>query len=564
MTDKKSPSLADADNIVISKKGYEIDICAEPIVLPVVNGNRYLYVDKLKDYFGAIFLQKFRIFLRFILQRQSVETAISLFDGINWLIAVRSADDRKKITNGLLHRFKAAADKEANKHPCRKLRQWLLWDWETSTSPMLSLEQVALVRKWKFKDIKPYAAIREGRDGVGPLSRMEDLKLQAALKHPTTDRFVGRFLTDYQVATIIAILRKIGVRPTQISYTKQQDLKVWEHDGHRVGFLLIPDVKDGEAPRANFRKHRLPEELLEMIERAILDRNEAAVGDWLFPRAAPLMNTPPGAPPEEAWRARSIDQAISSWIERRGLTSVGGVTMKANPRRIRYTFATELAPRMSPLELAYALGHSDPRSVMHYFTYSDGFYARLSTVDGATKWGLAAASFAGKISDAPLKEAHGGVVFFGGELHLESTDIIGVGRCGAQVRCKLFPPMSCYGCSRFRPDPDADHASVLETLVNWRAKRPGKVGKRTDPLQGQLDDVIEAAGYLVGILPAYHWVRDRLRAGLSQPTIEEIASETGVSDEILAKDQSIQALLEQWPVSSRGAGRIAARRKNRD
>lgn len=541
-------------------KRFEIDIDADPLILPVTNGNRYIYLNIFAAHFGEDIVFKIRDYIAYILPRQSTESAVQLLDGVRLLSSLQD-NESVSVTDRLLHRFKAHAETSINKQPFRKIKVWLLWDRVRSDKPILSREQAAIVQTWRFKNPAPYAAIRQGNDGVGPLSRREDLLLQAEVKIASDDEVVFLQVTGRQARTIVTAIRTLGLRPTQLAYAKLEDLKVWKHGGQRVGFLSIPNVKDGEAPRASFTKRRLLPDLLDMIERAIEDRAPGAVGGWLFPRREALETLPSGSPEEEYWRLRSLDQIVDSWIKRRGLKGANGKPLRGKPRRLRYTFATELAPRTSPIELAHLLGHKDQRSVMHYFTYGENFFERLSTMDGATQWGLAAASFTGLISDDPTEGGDGGPIAFGPELHLGSTPILNIGRCGAAARCRLFPPLSCYGCNRFRPDPDADHASVLRVMVQWRENRPSQVGKTKDPLQAQLDDVIEAAGYLVGILPAFLWTRDQLRNGRDRPSLVDISLATEVPIEVISKDKSILALREAWQSQKRGARRIAARKK---
>lgn len=42
--------------------------------------------------------------------------------------------------------------------------------------------------------------------------------------------------------------------------------------------------------------------------------------------------------------------------------------------------------------------------------------------------------------------------------------------CGADAACHLDAPFTCYGCAKFQPLSEADHAAVLERLERRRAQ----------------------------------------------------------------------------------------------
>lgn len=547
--------------IVITKVGYNVDLNNDPVIIPISRGLRYIYLKDFPHYFSEGVMNSIKDYFDFLLTKYAGGNAVSFYDALTDLVALMEPNG--EITDRLLDRFRERVGESANAKSGGKLKSWLLWDIKISDNPVLSLAQAAKVRKWKFKSREPYAAIRLGKEGVGALPRRDDLRLREELRKPDDSVALAMGQTDLQVRTIITIIRQLGVRAVQVSFMKLQDLRVWEYDGRRVGVLMVPEAKNREAPRASFRQRQLSAELLAMIEAAIKDRSPDAVGDWLFSRREPLSTLPQNSPPEEYWRVTTVDQLVKPWIRNRAIPSVTGGIVKASPIRLRYTYATELAPKMTPIELGHALGHKDERTVMHYYTFDQSFFRRLSSVDGATKWGLVAANFAGLLSEVSSETDDGGAIVFGPGLELDDIPILQIGRCGALERCHLFPPFSCYGCRRFKPDPDADHEAALKALVKWREGRPTSVGKTRDPLQGQLDEVIEGAGYLVGILPAYHWARDRMRASLPKPSIDEISAASGVPVEVIAEDRSIREILGQWPVESSGSKRISKRRNAR-
>lgn len=275
-------------------------------MIPSTDGNRYLWIRKFEYDFGKDAFEKIVQYLSFLLERYSSATSIGFYDGLNLLSSTQIAEEGPAITDRLLHKFKQVCDDTGTIHPARRVRAWLLWDKDTSGAPLLTVQQAAIVRKWRFKNPAPYAAIRQGKDGVGPLPRRDDIRLRQEIDRPSDELRLFGQLTDRQIRAVIALIRRFGARPTQLCYSKVEDLRVWEHAGRRVGVLMIPDVKDGEAPRAHFRERRLSPDLLEMIADAMLDRPSEAVGNWLFCRRTPLATLPEGAPPEEGWRARSL------------------------------------------------------------------------------------------------------------------------------------------------------------------------------------------------------------------------------------------------------------------
>ena len=68
----------------------------------------------------------------------------------------------------------------------------------------------------------------------------------------------------------------------------------------------------------------------------------------------------------------------------------------------------------------------------------------------------------------------------------------GIGFCGANELCKLYPPLSCYICPKFVAWSDGPHQQMLDELKNHIDFLKNQSGNPSDRIHKQLSEVMEA------------------------------------------------------------------------
>lgn len=547
------------------RSGLRVEVHGMLWPVPVSSGIRWLNFEDLG--WDVQLTECTREYISWLMERRASSTVANNFNSLISYARFCHGRNYDPMSLTAMSTFRADSVSEGLAEYVLNVRSWYLWSIRQYRWPCFSEDVQLVVENWTIIPDQPHHAIRRGDPNVGPLHPTEDKVLKSAFHNKTLDEDVFAGLTGRQVRAFAATLRTLGIRPQQGSWLKRSDLRVWSRNGREIAILFVPRAKTGKPPRAEFKKIRLTKRLCELLQTVIQDIPEAAGDDpWLFSRQCPSEEQVSFGWMDEAWRPKTADQALKRWAKKLNLTSpVNGHQIHLTPRRLRYTYATNLAPKVSPAELAEALDHIDMRSIAYYYTYAADFFDRLSTVDGATKWGAIARTFLGIVQPAsPEGGRDGGPIVSPFELMDDLGDIVGLGRCGSSTLCRFYPPLSCYLCPRFRPDPDADHQGILSALLVWRKQRPTSVARTRDALQDQLDDVIEALGHLVVILRVFAALKARRDSGAPRPSLSQIASEAEVPLDLIASDPSLTAYLARWPLPSRAQARIQRRKADRD
>jgi hypothetical protein len=77
---------------------------------------------------------------------------------------------------------------------------------------------------------------------------------------------------------------------------------------------------------------------------------------------------------------------------------------------------------------------------------------------------------------------------------VRGKDLINLGKCMKKGRCEWHPSVSCYGCGKFRPFKNANHAAQLEVI---EAERDFVQRHSSGPVQHQLDEAYEGVIQIV-------------------------------------------------------------------
>ena len=129
--------------------------------------------------------------------------------------------------------------------------------------------------------------------------------------------------------------------------------------------------------------------------------------------------------------------------------------------RFRHTLGTDLSNAgLDEWSMAHALLHKDTRTVRKYRAVSAEL---MNLIDAKMSDHLAIVvnAFTGTIVPDRASAKHGDRV----DRQIEDLAV-----CGADAACHLDAPFTCYGCGKFQPLLEADHATVLERLERRRAQ----------------------------------------------------------------------------------------------
>lgn len=389
-----------------------------------------------------------------------------------------------------------------------RLCRWYLWctdqipacGFEPETA--LSLDQVKIPGNMKGEAVR-------NRDGVeGPLSfDLEEPLVRKALLNDQSDVF-----EHVQQRVLVALCLAFGRNPLSFTRLREEDFFNFTADqplAEDLWMLRIPSVKKRSRPREIFREEAVEPRLAEMIQD-LIRRNRAIVTTFdgrelprpLFMReriAPRLVNTD-----SEDWgfhiSSGELGKMIGAWAERMALVSPNtGEPLRLTPRRLRYTFACNMARQgVSKRVLAAMLDHTDTQHVHVYYDLFDELVPMLDHAL-AEKIGSVLGWFKGRVvnkhDEIVNNDRQDKHIFFIGEEG--PTDQTEIGVCGEGALCHLDPPYSCYLCPKFQPYEHADHDHVLTMLLEQREDRISRY--ENSRLGVQLDDVIYAVAEVVRV-----------------------------------------------------------------
>lgn len=129
--------------------------------------------------------------------------------------------------------------------------------------------------------------------------------------------------------------------------------------------------------------------------------------------------------------------------------------------RFRHTLGTDLSNAgLDEWSMANALMHKDTRTARKYRAVS---VELMNLIDAKMSDHLAivVGAFTGTIVTDRASAKNGNLV----DRQIEDLAV-----CGADAACHLDAPFTCYGCGKFQPLLEADHAAALERLERRRAQ----------------------------------------------------------------------------------------------
>lgn len=343
----------------------------------------------------------------------------------------------------------------------------------------LFLKNVAnALRKIKLKGHDKGLDVRVHIEGRSPLNSIQLESLKNIMKRHQDKFAVGEANFWRLAATWVFIV--LGIRPVQLRMLMVTDLvmNTDKETGKVTYLLLVPSAKKRlEKPRSRFKRRPIPAFLGELL-RQMKERNiKRYVSQGYDESMVPLFIASNGSECDRKKRARPfaliLDRTAVTYAFR-DLISVLNKYQRAaghktfdlhvTPRRLRKTFATQAAAMgIEAMLLMELLDHEDMQHVMIYYQLGANFAVKLNRVyrEGL---GDLIDCFKGEITFQELNEKNRKQQVFG---PASLRRLVGIGLCSKDARCRLAPPYSCYGCTKFEACNNKElHIEVLNAMEN--------------------------------------------------------------------------------------------------
>jgi hypothetical protein len=401
--------------------------------------------------------------------------------------------------------YKATLDKNSE-HKLGAIRAFLL-DWYDKGLPGVDKKAVDLIESITLAGTVKGKAVSTGC----PYSGAYTFEEQAAFIHLYTNAFTGNLisLSDY---ALIMLFQQTGTRTVQASRIYIGDLNVRKEAGIEYFDLQIPNAKKREPFRASFQIKKDINEDLALVIKAQANKTVRALEKHFSIKLSieqkkqiPLficerevfglstfkefeliqVNTPDllcirtrffaGSIP---MKVRNIAHLCPLKTKRIEIDGEFG-DLHINPRRFRYTHATNLAMfGASSYVIAEALGHEDTQNVTVYTEFNEAMAGRIDDALSSDMTPLAQA-FSGTLIDSE-KDA---IRANDPRSIINSSNGNTVGNCGTFGFC-AYGVIHCYTCNKFQPWLNANHEAVLKTVISER-DRKRDMGASEHILQGQ-------------------------------------------------------------------------------
>jgi hypothetical protein len=143
----------------------------------------------------------------------------------------------------------------------------------------------------------------------------------------------------------------------------------------------------------------------------------------------------------------------------------GAAPMPLSPYRFRRTMATNMArQRASPDHIMKMLDDDDERMALVYVENIEELVNVLGETLDTGEYFEIVGGWYGETELAEhghLPEVRGRTLPILGQDDADTSDLGGIGRCGAGALCDLEWPLNCYPCPKFKPRPGGPHVQML-------------------------------------------------------------------------------------------------------
>jgi integrase len=430
------------------------------------------------------------------IESQAPKTAHQVFKQLKYCIArlpsLKSAWDLTfEVMEGLLAELRG----ERKDWRFHYLRKWYQWCDDQGIPGFMGEVATQLYELRVSQNPKGERVMSRDVD-EGPLSHDEHFLIRQAVKDGR-----GPLLSR----VIIMLLLELGARPIQLVQLEEQDfIVITGPSGHKFYSLNVPRAKQRTVGDPGKKNRRISPQLGQLIE-TLIECNHSTYDDQgpqmpllcVRNRSVKKLTKELRGHYELHLKVVGFAQRVRGYPQSANIISPRtGKLLKLVPRRLRYTYFTMLAEQgASTLHLAELADHSDDKSIAIYVASTSSVVERLNAALGKD------AHFA-----SIIKRFLGEVIKHTGNedsaaLIQGSTptfkDLGGIGVCGANFLCNLYPPLSCYLCPKFQAWIDGPHEHLLLELEAYVERLIEHSGNPSDRIPHQLVDIMTAIRQLL-------------------------------------------------------------------
>lgn len=376
------------------------------------------------------------------------------------------------------------------------VRQWYLWCDDQGLIGF-SGNVASQLSKIKVK-VNPRGHRVMTRDvNDGPLANDEHFLVRKAVKDGIGSLFKR---------VVLMLLLELGARPIQIVALEEQDLKLTIGPAGQLFYSLdVPRAKQRTVGPPEKKRRRISPTLGKLIEE-LIKSNHRRYGDrgpeMPILCATRISQKRLTAELKVKYELHIKVVAFNYYVQSyaRGAKIISprtGKVLNLTPMRLRYTFFTLLAEQgTSTNNLAELADHSNTASIQVYVGSTGNVVDRLNAALAKdAHYSDIISRFRGEIINR-TEDTTEGAVIFGATPTLKNLG--GIGFCGANFLCNLYPPLSCYICPKFQAWSDGPHEKLLLELETYVKGLIEKSANPSDRIPYQLTEVILAIRQLLG------------------------------------------------------------------
>jgi integrase len=395
------------------------------------------------------------------------------------------------LTFPILERALAAMRGRGWEERFRAAQQWYRWG-VAQEIPGFSEEVLRRLNQIQISSRPTGRAVMSRDPARGPLDEQEHWLVRQALA-AGKGTLLGR--------VCVMLLLELGARASQVLLLKERHLVTYRVAAGEVFYALdVPRRKQGTVAGHESKRRRISGELGRTLEQ-LIERNHQQHGDrgpdmplLCTSRNTYLRKVPDPMKKEYDLHLAGVafDRHVTQFAVKSGIISPRTrKPLNLSALRFRYTLGTRLAEQGTPaLLIAEMLDHSQISTVLVYVKSTSRAVERLDqALGGSREFATVIERFLGKVACRTGMEAAESIIP-GATPTLK--DLGGIGTCGADFLCRLYPPLSCYSCPKFIAWRDGPHRQMLGELQRYAQLLGRRDGNPSDRIPRQLDGVIQS------------------------------------------------------------------------
>lgn len=442
------------------------------------------------------------------IEQQTAQAALTVFTSLKYFSqTIEHLNSPAEITFVDLQNYLNRARLDDCEWRFGHVRRWYEWCFRRDL-PGFDRHILNRLKKLKVASIVAGQAVLNRDPNKGPLNDDEFRLLRQAVKE----------LRGSLVARVcVMLLLELGARPAQLVLLDETDFCITENPnekGKKFYSLKVRRTKQRVVGDSEKRTRRISTELGEQISLLVED-NHLRYGEEAGETRPLLYSWTKSPETEEVEDIKGVAEDNSSVRKPRRMTrpmmlyhlntypiKAGIVSPRTEtilqlcPYRLRYTFATRHANQGTPAAaLADMLDHKGLESVRVYTAGTGNMVNSLNEALGKNEqYSATIDRFLGRIQPKAEDNIKKGVIQ-GTTPTLKNLG--GIGICGSNFLCNLFPPLSCYVCPKFIAWKDAPHEAMLGELENYVERMAETSGNPHDRIPHQLKETILAVKALL-------------------------------------------------------------------